>query len=128
MPVKSEAIGRVHIRIQFGQDSIMIKISIVSFVAFFVSGCGCYQERTYFQEKVKPLSYNGLVNSKYIDSTDRMTPKVRFSDYNTINVDIYEMYDEISPGDSITKYKGSLLHTLKKNDGLIKKYYPICDK
>ena len=93
---------------------------------FFVLGCGCYQRNHFLQEKVKPFNYFGVVEVKFFDTFDRMTPKVKFHDGSIIYIRAYEMFDDLRPGDTIIKKAGSLKHILKRK-GETKIFYPKCN-
>lgn len=92
----------------------------------FLQGCGCYQINRFLQKKIKPISYFGCVEMKFIDTLDRMTPKIKFKNNKIIDMDAYEMYDELQPGDTVIKKAGSLKFILKRN-GETKVFYPKCD-
>ncbi|MFA6058697.1 MAG: hypothetical protein WC756_10900 [Taibaiella sp.] len=94
--------------------------------AIFLSGCGCYEFASSIKKNVTPMHFNGKVENKYLDSTDRMAPKVTLEDGKVYPIYAYEMYDDLQPRDSITKDAGTLKYVLVR-DGQQKVYYPKCD-
>jgi hypothetical protein len=76
-------------------------------------GCANYSNREFLQKKIKPLSYNGKIIKKFFDTTDRMTPKVEFANFDVIEIDIdNDGWDYMQIGDSLSKPSGSLKHTI----------------
>jgi len=72
------------------------------------------------------LNYFGCVETKFFDTLDRMTPKIRFKSGTVIDMDAYEMFEELQLGDTVIKKPGSLKFILKRN-GETKIFYPKCD-
>ena len=105
----------------------MLKNTIINLLCIMLlQGCGCDQINRFLQKKVKPISYFGVMKTKFIDSMDRGSAKIIFENGTEIYMDAYEMYDELQPGDTVIKKAGSLKFILKR-DGLTKEYYPKCD-
>lgn len=73
------------------------------------------------------MSIVGVLKYKFIDSTDRVSPKIKFVNGDVFPMSAYEMYDDLQPGDSIIKEAGSLKYILKRKGQEPKIYYPKCD-
>lgn len=103
--------------------------SVMYFVlSIIASGCGCYEYARSLRENIKPLALKGEVFNTFIDSSDRMTPKVILKNGDTSDIYSYEMYHSLERGDSIIKESGSLKYILKRRNEPLKEYYPQCDK
>ncbi|KAA5536824.1 hypothetical protein F0919_03905 [Taibaiella lutea] len=74
-----------------------------------------------------PLSFEGIVYEKFLDSNDRMTPKVSLMVGNVCPIYAYDAWDYIQIGDSLSKPAGSLKHTIYRKGSLPVSFYPKMD-
>lgn len=96
-------------------------------IALLLTGCGCYEFTRTVNKIDRPTDFHGIVTRKYVDTFDRMTPKIRINYTGEHGIVAYEMFDELAVGDSVVKNSGSLEYFLYKNGKLYKSYYPKCD-
>ena len=104
----------------------MYKKSIYLLLLLFLYSCNCNDNNRFFQNKLKPLDYFGVVQIKFRDTFDRMSQKIRFENGQIIPIYAYGMFEELLPGDTVIKKSGSLEHILKRN-GETKIFYPKCN-
>jgi len=105
----------------------MIKKINLLIAFLFLQGCLCQQQANYLRQKVKPVYYAGEVDHIFMDTADRMTPKIVFVDGSVIDMDVYELYDVLQPGDSLIKKAGTLKHELIRKGEAPRYFYPKCD-
>lgn len=102
-------------------------IVIVLVIALCGIGCGCQQFAMSLRKNIKPTSFAGKIKDRFLDSLDRMSPKIILESGNIYPIYAYEMFELLDAGDSIIKKKGSLKYIHIKPRLSRTEYYPICD-
>ena len=92
-------------------------IGIIILILFIMFAYYLAPNKNFYNRMLKNRieeEYNGKVESKYIDSTNHMTPKLKVSS-KIISLE-NTFWDEVNIGDSIVKIKGDAIIKLYKKD------------
>ena len=117
----------------------MIKInlvirSIVLFTTCSMSGCigvnNCSNYIEIYRTMDKPIHVHSVLVAKYRDSTygARQQPMLLFQDGSVYPINVYSVWENINPGDSLIKDSNSLkFYVIEKGQKLRTTYYAQCN-
>lgn len=112
----------------------MARIIILMFMFFFVGSqlsCQgsfdglCQTMGDDLRQNELKDSFTEIVTGKFIDTSDRMSQKITFSNGSTYYCYNENEFNDIKIGDSLIKKCGSLKHTLKRGNYTCV-YSPLC--